>query len=84
MLARRAGATERSLSTSQPILDLQLPGGERLAATYQVSHRPYAVIRQHNTLDVTLDDIAGGRARTRRDDRPADARLPARLGRRPA
>ncbi len=62
MLARRAGATERSLSTSQPILDLQLPGGERLAATYQVSHRPYAVIRQHNTLDVTLDDIAGGRA----------------------
>jgi Flp pilus assembly CpaF family ATPase len=60
MLARRAGATERSLSTSRPILDLQLPGGERLAATYQVSHRPYAVIRQHNTLDVTLDDIAGG------------------------
>ncbi|HEY1486217.1 MAG TPA: CpaF/VirB11 family protein [Micromonosporaceae bacterium] len=62
MLARRAGATERSLSTSQPILDLQLPGGERLAATYQVSHRPYAVIRQHNTLNVTLDDLSGGRA----------------------
>jgi Flp pilus assembly CpaF family ATPase len=60
MLARRAGATERSLSTSRPILDLQLPGGERLAATYQVSHRPYAVIRQHNTLEVTLDDVAGG------------------------
>jgi pilus assembly protein CpaF len=60
MLARRAGATERSLSTSRPILDLQLPGGERLAATYQVSHRPYAVIRQHNTLEVTLDDLAGG------------------------
>jgi Flp pilus assembly CpaF family ATPase len=60
ILARRAGSTERSLSTSQPILDLQLPGGERLAATYQVSHRPYAVIRQHNTLDVTLDDISGG------------------------
>ena len=60
MLARRAGATERSLSTSRPILDLQLPGGERLAATYQVSHRPYAVIRQHNTLDVTLNDLAGG------------------------
>jgi Flp pilus assembly CpaF family ATPase len=60
MLARRAGATERALSTSNPILDLQLPGGERLAATYQVSHRPYAVIRQHNTLEVTLDDIAGG------------------------
>ena len=62
MLARRAGATERSLSTSQPILDLQLPGGERLAATYQVSHRPYAVIRQHHTREVTLDDLAGGQA----------------------
>ncbi|HKD97707.1 MAG TPA: CpaF/VirB11 family protein [Micromonosporaceae bacterium] len=60
MLGRRAGATERALSTSHPILDLQLPGGERLAAIYQVSHRPYAVIRHHGALDVTLPDIAGG------------------------
>jgi Flp pilus assembly CpaF family ATPase len=60
--ARRAGATERSLSTSKPTLDLQLPDGSRLAAVYLVSHRPYAVIRKHNTLDITLDDIAGGRA----------------------
>ncbi|GAB3151012.1 CpaF/VirB11 family protein [Micromonospora sonneratiae] len=60
--ARRAGATERSLSTSKPTLDLQLPDGSRLAAVYLVSHRPYAVIRKHNTLDVTLDDLAGGRA----------------------
>jgi pilus assembly protein CpaF len=59
--ARRAGATERSLSTSKPTLDLQLPDGSRLAAVYLVSHRPYAVIRRHNTLDVTLDDISGGR-----------------------
>ncbi|MEJ3742990.1 CpaF/VirB11 family protein [Actinomycetes bacterium KLBMP 9797] len=59
--ARRAGATERSLSTSKPTLDLQLPDGSRLAAVYLVSHRPYAVIRRHNTLDVTLDDIAGAR-----------------------
>jgi pilus assembly protein CpaF len=59
--ARRAGATERSLSTSRPTLDLQLPDGSRLAAVYLVSHRPIAVIRKHNTLDVTLDDIAGGR-----------------------
>lgn len=59
--ARRAGATERSLSTSKPTLDLQLPDGSRLAAVYLVSHRPYAVIRKHNTLDVTLDEIAGGR-----------------------
>ena len=60
--ARRAGATERSLSTSKPTLDLQLPDGSRLAAVFLVSHRPYAVIRKHNTLDVSLDDIAGGRA----------------------
>lgn len=60
MLARRAGATERALSTAHPILDLQLPGGERLAATFQVSHRPYAVIRQHVAMDASLEDIAGG------------------------
>ncbi|MEV1332750.1 ATPase, T2SS/T4P/T4SS family [Micromonospora costi] len=60
--ARRAGATERSLSTSKPTLDLQLPDGSRLAAVFLVSHRPYAVIRKHNTLDVSLDDIAGSRA----------------------
>ena len=59
--ARRAGATERSLSTSKPTLDLQLPDGSRLAAVFVVSHRPYAMIRKHNTLDVTLDEIAGGR-----------------------
>ncbi|MFC0100301.1 CpaF family protein [Micromonospora marina] len=59
--ARRAGATERSLSTSKPTLDLQLPDGSRLAAVFLVSHRPYAVIRKHNTLDVSLEDIAGGR-----------------------
>lgn len=59
--ARRAGATERSLSTSKPTLDLQLPDGSRLAAVFLVSHRPYAVIRKHNTLEVSLDDIAGGR-----------------------
>ncbi|MFB9234875.1 CpaF family protein [Plantactinospora siamensis] len=59
--ARRAGATERSLSTSKPTLDLQLPDGSRLAAVYQVSQRPYAVLRKHNTLEVSLEDVAGGR-----------------------
>ncbi|MGI5211386.1 CpaF family protein [Plantactinospora sp. CA-290183] len=59
--ARRAGATERSLSTSKPTLDLQLPDGSRLAAVFLVSHRPYAVIRKHNTVEVSLDDLAGAR-----------------------
>ncbi|MGA3486570.1 CpaF family protein [Micromonosporaceae bacterium DT55] len=60
-VARRAGATERSLSTAKPTLDLQLPDGSRLAAVFLVSHRPYAVIRRHNTLDVSLEDISGAR-----------------------
>ncbi|GIJ67962.1 CpaF family protein [Virgisporangium ochraceum] len=60
-LARRAGSTERSLSTSRPTLDLQLPDGSRLAAVFQVSHRPVAVIRRHNTLNVVLDDLVGSR-----------------------
>ncbi|GAA0903189.1 CpaF family protein [Virgisporangium aurantiacum] len=60
-LARRAGSTERSLSTSRPTLDLQLPDGSRLAAVFQVSHRPVAVIRRHHTIDVTLDDLTGSR-----------------------
>nr|MDT0661198.1 ATPase, T2SS/T4P/T4SS family [Micromonospora sp. DSM 115978] len=60
--ARRAGSTERSLSTSKPTLDLQLPDGSRLAAVFLVSHRPYAVIRKHNTLEVTLDELCGARA----------------------
>jgi pilus assembly protein CpaF len=60
-LARRAGSTERSLSTSRPTLDLQLPDGSRLAAVHLVSHRPVAVIRRHHTLDITLDDLTGGR-----------------------
>jgi pilus assembly protein CpaF len=60
--ARRAGSTERSLSTSKPTLDLQLPDGSRLAAVFLVTHRPYAVIRRHNTVDVTLEELAGVRA----------------------
>ncbi|MFI5959758.1 CpaF family protein [Cryptosporangium sp. NPDC051539] len=59
--ARRAGSTERSLSTSHPVLDLQLPDGSRMAAVFLVSHRPYAVIRRHATLDVALPDLAAGR-----------------------
>jgi len=82
ILARRAGATERSLSTSQADPRPAAAGGERLAATYQVSHRPYAVIRQHNTFGCDARRHRGRPRRTRRDDRPADARLPARRGRR--
>ncbi|GGJ89788.1 ATP/GTP-binding protein [Pilimelia anulata] len=61
-LARRAadsGSTERSLSPSQPMLDLQLKDGSRLTAIYQVSQRPVVVIRRHGALAVTLPDLVG-------------------------
>ncbi len=65
--ARRAGSTERSLSTSKPTLDLQLPDGSRLAAVFLVSHRPYAVIRQaqHPRRDASTTSPAPGPTSTR-------------------
>ncbi|GLW34478.1 protein kinase [Actinoplanes regularis] len=57
VLAMRAGATERSLSSTKPWLDMQLPDGSRLTVVYQVSVRPYAVIRRHTLIDVTLDEL---------------------------
>lgn len=53
-LARRAGGTERALSKDKPTLSMELPGGQRLAATYLVTQRPVAVIRNHQILDVDL------------------------------
>lgn len=57
VLAMRAGATERSLSSTKPWLDMQLPDGSRLTVLFHVSVRPYAVIRRHTLMDVTLDDL---------------------------
>nr|WP_229789634.1 ATPase, T2SS/T4P/T4SS family [Pilimelia terevasa] len=59
-LARRAGdigSTERSLSPSRPMIDLQLADGSRLAAMYVISPRPVVVIRRHGALAVALDDL---------------------------
>lgn len=61
-LARRAevtGSTERSLSPSEPKLDLQLPDGSRLTAIYKVSQRPTVAIRKHSGIADTLDDLIG-------------------------
>jgi pilus assembly protein CpaF len=47
-LARRGsgtGSTERSLSPTKPMLDLQLPDGSRLTVIYQISQRPVVAIR---------------------------------------
>jgi len=57
VLAMRAGATERSLSSSKPWLDMQLPDGSRLTVIYQVAVRPYVVIRKHTLVNVTLDEL---------------------------
>ena len=56
-LAMRAAATERSMSSTKPWVDLQLPDGSRLTALIQVSVRPTASIRRHTILDVTLEDL---------------------------
>ncbi|MFY1633673.1 ATPase, T2SS/T4P/T4SS family [Solwaraspora sp. WMMB335] len=56
-LARRAGGTERALTKDKPTLSMEMPGGQRLAATYLVTQRPVAVIRSHQILQVTLDEL---------------------------
>lgn len=61
-LARRAsqaGSTERSLTATKPMLDMQLPGGGRLTAMIDVVDRPTVVIRKHGNLAITLDDLVG-------------------------
>lgn len=57
VLAMRAGATERSLSSSKPWLDMQLPDGSRLTVVHQVAVRPTVTIRRHTLMDVSLDDL---------------------------
>jgi pilus assembly protein CpaF len=66
VLAMRAGATERSLSSTKPWLDMQLPdaelagtgsAGSRLTVVYEVAERPLAAIRRHTLVDVTLEDL---------------------------
>lgn len=61
-LARRAsqtGSTERSLTSANPRLDMQMPGGGRLTALMDIVDRPIVVIRKHGNLAVTLEDLVG-------------------------
>lgn len=57
VLAMRATATERSLSSSKPWVDMQLPDGSRLTVVHQVAARPTVTIRRHTLMDVSLDDL---------------------------
>lgn len=58
-LAARGGSTERTMSTSKPVLHLRLPDGSRMVAAYVVTPRPVVVIRRHRILSVSLDDLVG-------------------------
>ena len=57
-LASRGGEGGRSWSDASPILDMDLPGGARLAAVFSgVAGRPTVVIRIHRLVNITLDDL---------------------------
>ncbi|MDN5666848.1 MAG: CpaF/VirB11 family protein [Renibacterium salmoninarum] len=48
----------RTISEAYPMMNTSLPGGERLAAVMQpIEKRPNIVIRIHNLIDVTLQDM---------------------------
>lgn len=54
-LAARGGENGRPFSATNPILDMDLPGGARLAAVHPpISPRPKAVIRVHRFVNITL------------------------------
>jgi pilus assembly protein CpaF len=57
-LAARGGENGRPFSATNPILDMDLPGGARLAAVHPpISPRPKAVIRIHRFVNITLDTL---------------------------
>lgn len=56
-IAERRARSERGFNAAQPRLNLELPGGERLAAVMGVSPRPQVSIRIHRYREVTLDDL---------------------------
>lgn len=57
-LAARGGEDGRPFSATNPILDMDLPGGARLAAVAPpIAPRPKAVIRIHRFVDITLNDL---------------------------
>ena len=56
-LAARSGGSERAFTPANPILDLTLYGGARLAARAWITPRPSVVIRRHRLTDVDLTDL---------------------------
>jgi Flp pilus assembly CpaF family ATPase len=56
LLARR-GHSNREFSHANPLLDVALPGGVRLAVVHWVSRRPHLAFRLHHLVDITLDQL---------------------------
>ena len=56
LLARR-GNSGREFSRANPLLDVALADGVRLAVVAWVSRRPYLALRVHRLVDVTLEHL---------------------------
>ncbi|MEV6242690.1 ATPase, T2SS/T4P/T4SS family [Lentzea sp. NPDC051838] len=58
-LATRSGVEERRFDRGSPIVNFQLPGGERVSAVMAVTARPSVSIRRHRFTKVTLAELRG-------------------------
>ncbi|MET8763058.1 ATPase, T2SS/T4P/T4SS family [Lentzea sp. NPDC004782] len=56
-LAARSGVEERRFDRGSPIVNFQLPGGERVSAVMAVTARPSVSIRRHRFTTVTLAEL---------------------------
>lgn len=56
-VAARMGRTEHTINESRPLLNMELPGGERLAATIGVTDRPHISIRRHRLPTAGLEAL---------------------------
>ncbi|MBR8743779.1 CpaF family protein [Nocardiopsis sp. MG754419] len=56
-LASESPSGERRFDPGAPILDMQLPGGERLNAVMEVSRQPSVSIRRHRYSSTTLETL---------------------------
>lgn len=57
--ARRMGRVEQRFDYANPIIDMQLPNGDRLNAMFSVSSRPSMSIRRHDFAISSLDELLG-------------------------
>jgi Flp pilus assembly CpaF family ATPase len=56
-LAARSGVEERRFDRGSPVVNFQLPGGERVSAVMAVTARPSVSIRRHRFTKVTLAEL---------------------------